>query len=105
MLIIATISYWAIGLHPGATAFFRFTLYLFLGVMAAESQSIFVAAAIPIFVAALALASFINGFWMVIASLLHHGRSSYHSPFSVSKAISSKPPPCLASGIIGPIGL
>jgi ABC-type multidrug transport system permease subunit len=60
-------SYWAIGLHPGATAFFRFTLFLFLGVMAAESQSILVAAVIPIFVAALALASFLNGFWMVRA--------------------------------------
>lgn len=57
--------YWAIGLHPGATAFFRFTLYLFLGVMAAESQSVLVAAIIPIFVAALAVAAFMNGFWMV----------------------------------------
>lgn len=62
-------SYWAIGLHPGATAFFRFTLYLFLGVLAAESQSILIAAIIPIFVAALALASFINGFWMVCLSI------------------------------------
>lgn len=33
--------------------------------MAAESQSILIAAIIPIFVAALALASFMNGFWMV----------------------------------------
>jgi hypothetical protein len=33
--------------------------------MAAESQSVLVAAIIPIFVAALAIASFMNGFWMV----------------------------------------
>lgn len=63
--------YWAIGLHPGATAFFRFTLYLYLGVFAAESQSILIAAIIPIFVAALALASFLNGFWMVIYLFSH----------------------------------
>jgi len=64
--LFSVISYWAIGLHPGARAFFRFTLYLFLAVMAAESQSVLVAAIIPIFVAALALASFINGFWMCV---------------------------------------
>lgn len=69
--MIDLFSYWAIGLHSGATAFFRFTLYLFLGVLAAESQSILVAAIVPIFVAALALASFANGFWMVTAFLLH----------------------------------
>jgi hypothetical protein len=57
-------SYWAVGLHPGGGAFFRFMFYLFLGVMVAESQSILVAAIIPIFVAALAIASFLNGFWM-----------------------------------------
>jgi len=66
VLFFTVISYWAIGLHPGATAFFRFTLYLFLGVMAAESQSILIAAIIPIFVAALALAAFVNGFWMCV---------------------------------------
>lgn len=33
--------------------------------LAAESQSILVAALVPIFVASLALASFMNGFWMV----------------------------------------
>ena len=66
------IRYWAIGLHPGAKAFFRFTLYLFLAVFAAESQSLLIAAIIPIFVASLALASFLNGFWMVIHSLLLH---------------------------------
>lgn len=33
--------------------------------MAAESQSVLIAAIVPIFVAALALASFANGFWMV----------------------------------------
>ncbi|KAF8495061.1 P-loop containing nucleoside triphosphate hydrolase protein [Gautieria morchelliformis] len=65
-LLFSSISYWAIGLHPGPTAFFRFTLYLFLGVFAAESQSVLIAACVPIFVASLALASFLNGFWMCV---------------------------------------
>ncbi|GAA5911516.1 hypothetical protein JCM5296_000914 [Sporobolomyces johnsonii] len=65
-VVYTLIIYWAIGLHPGATHFFRFLVYLFLALMAAESQSLLVAAAIPIFVAALALASFANGLWMVV---------------------------------------
>lgn len=65
-LIYTLIAYWAIGLHPGGAQFFKFLVYLFLGVFAAESQSLLLAAAVPIFVAALALASFANGLWMVV---------------------------------------
>ncbi|KAF8324153.1 P-loop containing nucleoside triphosphate hydrolase protein [Cantharellus anzutake] len=65
-VLFAVICYWAIGLRPGATAFFRFLSFLFLGVYNAEAQSVFVAAVIPIFVAALAIASFMNGFWMCV---------------------------------------
>jgi hypothetical protein len=64
-----TNRYRAIGLHPGANAFFRFLVYLFLGVLAAEFRSLLIASIVPIFVAALALASFLNGFWMVRYSL------------------------------------
>lgn len=52
-------------MNPGATHFFRFLLYLFLALFAAESQSLLIAALVPVFVAALALASFANGLWMV----------------------------------------
>ncbi|KAH8922218.1 P-loop containing nucleoside triphosphate hydrolase protein [Atractiella rhizophila] len=65
-LLFTLISYWSIGLHPGAAAFFRFLGLLFVAVYVAESQSILVASAIPIFVAALAIASFANGFWMCV---------------------------------------
>ncbi|EJD54483.1 P-loop containing nucleoside triphosphate hydrolase protein [Auricularia subglabra TFB-10046 SS5] len=65
-LIFSLICYWSIGLHPGAGHFFRFLAVLFLAVYTAESQSLVVAAAIPIFVAALAIASFLNGFWMCV---------------------------------------
>lgn len=65
-LLFAVLCYWSIGLHPGATAFFRFLGVLFLAVYTAESQSAVVAAALPIFVAALSVASFLNGFWMSV---------------------------------------
>jgi ABC-type multidrug transport system ATPase subunit/ABC-type multidrug transport system permease subunit len=63
-LTFAIISYWSIGLHPGASHFFQWTAFLYLGVLAAEMQSLLVAAILPIFVAALAIAAFLNGFWM-----------------------------------------
>ncbi|KAF9517569.1 hypothetical protein BS47DRAFT_1339430 [Hydnum rufescens UP504] len=65
-LLFAVICYWAIGLHPGPIAFFRFLSFLFIAVYIAEAQSVLVAAVIPIFVAALAIASFLNGFWMCV---------------------------------------
>lgn len=40
--------------------------YLYLGILAAEFQSILIAALIPSFVASLAIAAFINGFWMSV---------------------------------------
>ncbi|KAJ3286822.1 hypothetical protein HK104_008864 [Borealophlyctis nickersoniae] len=65
-LVFALICYWAIGLQPGADHFFQFVAYLFLAIYAAESQVILVAALLPIFIAALAIAAFANGFWMVV---------------------------------------
>ncbi|KAI0048707.1 P-loop containing nucleoside triphosphate hydrolase protein [Auriscalpium vulgare] len=65
-LLFSVLCYWSIGLNPGAEQFFRFLGILFLAVYVAESQSAVVAAAIPIFVAALAIASFLNGFWMSV---------------------------------------
>jgi len=65
-VLFCVISYWAIGLHPGANEFFRFLSFLFIAIYIAEAQSVFVAAAIPIFVAALAIASFLNGLWMCV---------------------------------------
>jgi len=64
--LFAVICYWAIGLRSGVIPFFRFLFFLFLGVYIAEAQSVLVAAVLPIFVAALAIASFLNGFWMCV---------------------------------------
>ncbi|VDC00690.1 unnamed protein product [Peniophora sp. CBMAI 1063] len=65
-LLFAILCYWSIGLNPGADQFFKFLAVLFLAVYTAESQSAVVAAVIPIFVAALAIASFLNGFFMSV---------------------------------------
>lgn len=64
--LFAVLCYWSIGLHPGAGHFFRFLAYLYMGVVAAEFQALLIAAAMPIFVAALAVSAFLNGFWMCV---------------------------------------
>ncbi|KDN36243.1 P-loop containing nucleoside triphosphate hydrolase protein [Tilletiaria anomala UBC 951] len=66
VLIFAIISYWSIGLHSGANEFFRWMVFVYLGVLAAEMQSLLIAAIVPTFVASLALAAFLNGFWMAV---------------------------------------
>lgn len=63
-LAFTLVIYWAIGLRDTADAFFRFLLYLFLALVAAESQAVAISAIIPIFVAALALNAFLNGLLM-----------------------------------------
>lgn len=66
VVLFTVIVYWAIGLTGGVRVFFRFLLYLGLGITAAEFQSLLIATIVPIFVAALALAAFANGLWMVV---------------------------------------
>ncbi|KAF7297037.1 ABC transporter domain-containing protein [Mycena indigotica] len=75
VLLFSVISYWAIGLHAGASAFFRFLAFLYLAILAAESQVQIVAALVPIFVAALAIGAFINGFWMSVGGYFIKARS------------------------------
>ncbi|TXT03823.1 hypothetical protein VHUM_04344 [Vanrija humicola] len=74
-LLFSVMVYWSIGLHPGAGKFFQFLAYLFLALLAAETQSALIAALVPIFIAALALAAFMNGFWMCVQGYFIRGRS------------------------------
>ncbi|KAJ9111238.1 hypothetical protein QFC22_006538 [Naganishia vaughanmartiniae] len=64
--LFVLIMYWGIGLHPGAGPVFRYIGFLFLSIYVAESQVILVASCLPIFVAALAVSAFLNGFWMSV---------------------------------------
>ncbi|KAI3607972.1 abc transporter [Moniliophthora roreri] len=74
-LLFCVICYWAIGLHPGAAAFFRYLAFLYLTIFAAETQCLLIAALIPIFVAALAISAFMNGFWMSVGGYFIKARS------------------------------
>ncbi|KAJ6488885.1 P-loop containing nucleoside triphosphate hydrolase protein [Mycena sanguinolenta] len=74
-LLFTLISYWAIGLHTGAAAFFRFLAFLYLAILAAESQILVIASLLPIFVAALAIGAFANGFWMSVGGYFIKARS------------------------------
>ncbi|KAF8877439.1 P-loop containing nucleoside triphosphate hydrolase protein [Infundibulicybe gibba] len=71
----ALICYWAIGLHPGGDTFFRFLSFLFLAILAAESQVLVIASLLPIFVASLAISAFMNGFWMSVGGYFIKARS------------------------------
>ncbi|THU99958.1 P-loop containing nucleoside triphosphate hydrolase protein [Dendrothele bispora CBS 962.96] len=75
VVLFSVICYWAIGLHSGAAAFFRFLAFLYLAILAAESQVLIVAALMPIFVAALAIGAFMNGFWMSVGGYFIKARS------------------------------
>ncbi|KAM0791552.1 hypothetical protein ACM66B_006000 [Microbotryomycetes sp. NB124-2] len=65
-LLFTLIAYWAVPLRGGARVWFRFVATLFVSVYIAETQSILIASAVPIFVAALALTAFANGLWMSV---------------------------------------
>lgn len=71
----SVIIYWAIGLHPGGNAFWRFVAFLYLAVLCAEAQAQIIAAVVPIFIAALALTAFMNGFWMCVQGYFIKARS------------------------------
>lgn len=62
-------------MHPGGAAFFRFVSFLFLAILAAESQVLVIAALLPVFVAALAIGAFLNGFWMSVGGYFIKARS------------------------------
>ncbi|KAI0789359.1 P-loop containing nucleoside triphosphate hydrolase protein [Abortiporus biennis] len=75
VLLFTLICYWAIGLHTGAVAFWRYLAFLYLAILAAETQVLIIASLIPIFVAALAIGAFMNGFWMSVGGYFIKARS------------------------------
>eukprot|EP00121_Abeoforma_whisleri_P015531 Awhi_evm1s14305 len=65
-LLFSSIAYPMIGLQSGAEHFFKFLAYLFLALFTMESLLQIIALLLPVFVAALAIGAFINGFFMVV---------------------------------------
>jgi ABC-type multidrug transport system permease subunit len=70
LLIIAlsfsVTGYFLMGYQATAEKFFIFVGYMFMMLLVAEAQVVFISVAIPIFVAALTIAAFVNGMWMVV---------------------------------------
>ena len=57
-------------LNPSVHAFFRYLLFLFLDLIAAESLVVLISSLIPVFVAALAITAFANGLFMSAGGFL-----------------------------------
>lgn len=68
--LFAIIAYFLSNFRSDGTAFFMFTMWLFLDLLAAESLVVLVSVLIPIFVVALAIAAFANGLWMCVGGFL-----------------------------------
>lgn len=63
-LVFSLVVYWLANFRPGAEAFFTWTAWLFLDLLAAESLVVLISSLMPIFVVALAGTAFANGLWM-----------------------------------------
>lgn len=69
-LMFSIITYFMVHFRPSADGFFRYVMWLFLDLVAAESLVIFISTVAPIFVVALALTAFANGLWMSVGGFL-----------------------------------
>ena len=70
-LMFSIPTYYLVNFRPGdAAAFWTYTLWLFLDLLAAESLVVLIASLFPNFVIALALTAFANGLWMSVGGFL-----------------------------------
>ncbi|KAK6539934.1 hypothetical protein TWF694_008769 [Orbilia ellipsospora] len=69
-ILFSVVEYYLSNFRHDAQAFFRFTMWLFLDLLAAESLVVLVSVIFPIFVVALAIAAFANGLWMCVGGFL-----------------------------------
>ncbi|CEJ81601.1 Putative ATP-binding cassette sub-family G member 5 [[Torrubiella] hemipterigena] len=69
-LLFSVVEYWLSNFRPEASAFFKWVLWLFLDLVAAESLVVFVSSIFNIFVVALAVTAFANGLWMCVDGFL-----------------------------------
>lgn len=69
-LLFSVVEYWLSNFRPEPSAFFKWVLWLFLDLVAAESLVVFVSSMFNIFVVALAVTAFANGLWMCVDGFL-----------------------------------
>ncbi|EPS45883.1 hypothetical protein H072_154 [Dactylellina haptotyla CBS 200.50] len=69
-ILFSVIEYFLSGFRLDGNAFFLYTMWLFLDLLAAESLVVLVSVIFPIFVVALAVTAFANGLWMCVDGFL-----------------------------------
>lgn len=69
-LLFSIVAYWLGNFAPGAAAFWTWTMWLFLDLLAAESLVVLLSSLMPIFVVALAATAFANGLWMCVGGFM-----------------------------------
>lgn len=69
-ILFSVVEYWLSGFRPDAATFFKWVLWLFLDLVAAESLVVLVSSVFDIFVVALAVTAFANGLWMCVDGFL-----------------------------------
>ncbi|CAL3962391.1 unnamed protein product [Diplocarpon coronariae] len=69
-VLFSVIAYWLSGFRSTSAAFFTWTMWLFLDLLAAESLVVLVSTLAPVFVISLAVTAFANGLWMSVGGFL-----------------------------------
>lgn len=69
-LLFSVVEYWLSNFRPEASAFFKWVMWLFLDLVAAESLVVLVSSIFNVFVVALAVTAFANGLWMCVDGFL-----------------------------------
>ncbi|KAI5792566.1 P-loop containing nucleoside triphosphate hydrolase protein [Peziza echinospora] len=69
-ILYAVISYWLVNFRPTGEAFFMYTMWLYLDLLAAESLVVLISSIFPVFVISLALTAFTNGLWMAVSGFM-----------------------------------
>lgn len=70
VMLFSIITVFLCGFRDDATGFWRYVMWLFLDLLAAESLVILVTCIFPVFVVALAVTAFVNGLWMSVGGFL-----------------------------------
>ncbi|EMC97612.1 hypothetical protein BAUCODRAFT_23874 [Baudoinia panamericana UAMH 10762] len=68
--VFSAVEYFLTGFRDNADAFFRFLMWLFLDLVAAESLVVLLSTIFPVFVVALAATAFANGLWTCVDGFL-----------------------------------
>lgn len=69
-LLFSVVTYFLCRFDQTATGFWKYVMWLFLDLVAAESLTVLISTVFPVFVIALALTAFANGLWMSVGGFL-----------------------------------